>query len=468
MSDAAVDMLEPAWSPSLAVEPRPGVDVRLESEVLSAVLVDGALLENIRELLTVEDFTAERHQLILSSMLAISDASLKVEVVALQSEMQRAGSFERAGGAMALAKLLDRAGATSNHRSYCVDLADLAIIRAHYRAGAEIQDLACRAVSAEELTSSARAELDAVASKTSTGRIDSMADAVRMSSDDSEAAALAEGSVLGLSTGFASLDALGFGLGVGDLIIIAGRPAMGKTALAGTIADTLCNAGHRGAFATLEMTTSQLASRSLARTARVDLGRLMLGQMTQEEWPRYTRALDVVGAWPMSVIHEPGINVHRLRTICHRMHRVRPLRFLIVDYIQLMGGASKRRGATRDEEVSETTRRLKSLAGELSATVIALSQLNRGVESRTNKRPIMSDLRESGAIEQDADKILFPFRPEVYGQVDAGQRGLAELIIAKHRNGAVGTALARFEKTQTLFTEWSSYGGHDPLYGGQS
>ena len=269
--------------------------------------------------------------------------------------------------------------------------------------------------------------------------------------DQIQAAFDSEGDVTGVGTGFRDWDKLTHGLQRGDLIILAARPAMGKTSFA---LNAAVNAATKFAASvaifSLEMPAEQLAQRLLSCEARIDLSNLRGGYMQEDEWPRLVQASDELAKTKIFLDDMPGVSPTHVRAKCRRLKRREGLDLVIIDYLQLMNAGHKM--GSREQEISYISRSLKSLAKELSCPVIALSQLNRSLESRTDKRPMMSDLRESGAIEQDADMICFIYREEVYNkECPPEQQGVAELIVGKHRNGPTGTVRLKFWKSWTRF-----------------
>lgn len=263
------------------------------------------------------------------------------------------------------------------------------------------------------------------------------------------------GRITGLSTGFVDFDHRTAGLHPADLIIIAGRPAMGKTSFAMNIAEHQVLAGNAVAMFSLEMSAEQLAERELASLARIDFQRFRVGDLSDEDWTHVTAATGRLAESRLLIDDTPALTVHELRARARRLHREHKLSLVIVDYIQLMSGESKRENS--NERVAEISKGLKSLAKELNVPVIALSQLNRGLEQRANKRPVMSDLRDSGQIEQDADLIVFLYRDEVYDS-QSPYAGLAEAIIGKQRNGPLGTTnltfLGNYVRFENFTGEW--------------
>lgn len=444
-------VVAPARSDGLALPH----SVDAEREVLSTVFIDATLLGDIRSRLGGPDFYVERFRLVYGAMCELADTGAAVDFVLVQEHLRSQGALEKAGGTRTLSELLDRAGKVSNLGHYCARVAELAERRRIIESARRIEALAFdESTTNEELRGSAATAMDdAFDQRTSRGprRYE---DYVRQAVDEAEAAYDRGDEMIGLVTGQKSLDEVAQGFGPGDLVIVAGRPAMGKSALAGGWLDQWGLEGRRGAFFQLEMPGSQLAARSIARIGKLSLSASRKGRMSGEQWPRYMEAANRAKKFDVYVDETGSIEMHRVRSVCQRLHRAKPLDFIMLDYLQLMqtDNRSNRNLAT---EIGKNSGALKGLAKDLGCPAVVLAQLSRDCEKRTDKRPMLSDLRDSGAIEQDADKVLFVFRPEKY-HADPPQeiRGLAEVIVAKHRNGPTGIAKLRFVEEQTRFEDW--------------
>lgn len=447
--------------PAPAPAPRPAIggasglaaphSVEGEREVLAAVLVEPTSMDQLLEGLTTDDFYLEAHGLLFDAMQRVYERTQTVDLVTLRQDLRDHGHFERAGGDMALARLLDRAGTTANLAHYVHIVRDKALVRRMIAAAQTIESEGFQDVS--DLTSyldRAEQSVFAVLENRQNTNLRPMSEVVRASLDQIQAAYDNEGGVTGVGTGFVDLDHLTHGLQAGDLVIIAARPAMGKTSFALNVATNAALKHQRtAAIFSLEMPAEQLASRMLASQAQVDVSSLRGGMLREEDWPRLMTAAEALTQADIYMDDTPGATASAIRAMCRRLKRRGGLDLVVIDYLQLMAGE---RGRSREEDISHISRSLKHLAKELSIPVVALSQLNRGPEGRTDKRPLMSDLRESGAIEQDADIIMFLYRDEVYNKsIEEDQRGVAELIIAKHRNGPTATVRLKFWHAYTRF-----------------
>ncbi len=431
---------------------KPPHSLEAEREVLSAVLVDPEAMDTLSENLRSEDFYFERHQLLFQALMDLHERATAIDVVTLQQALKDRGQYEKVGGARALGELLDRAGTVSNLEHYCEIVRQKSVLRRMVDAARQIETAGLQDVAdVEEFLDDAEKSVFAVLEDRANTNLRPIKEVVTAALDQIQAAFDSEGDVTGVGTGFRDWDKLTHGLQRGDLIILAARPAMGKTSFA---LNAAVNAATKFAASvaifSLEMPAEQLAQRLLSCEARIDLSNLRGGYMQEDEWPRLVQASDELAKTKIFLDDMPGVSPTQVRAKCRRLKRREGLDLVIIDYLQLMNAGHKM--GSREQEISYISRSLKSLAKELSCPVIALSQLNRSLESRTDKRPMMSDLRESGAIEQDADMICFIYREEVYNkECPPEQQGVAELIVGKHRNGPTGTVRLKFWKSWTRF-----------------
>jgi replicative DNA helicase len=438
-------------NPPLFDRPLPH-SVEAEAALLSAVLLDNRTLPEILEVLVPEDFYRQAHALIFSAMTTLFDKNEPVDLVTVYSRLEAEGQLERCGGAGCLARLVDAAPAAVNAAHYARIVHDKALIRGLIAAGYEI---AARCLDGggdvDTLIDHSESALFDVTHRrirsafTAIGRINAAnVEKIRYWHDHKSL-------VRGIPTGFGTFDRLTHGLQGSDLVILAARPAMGKTALALNMARNVAvNAGIPVAVFSLEMAKEQLSLRLLCADARLNAGLVRDGFMSREDWERLQRATKRLAAAPLMIDDSAELTVTQIRAKARRLQMERGLGLAVVDYLQLI--KSPVHLDRRDLEISEISRSLKALAKELNIPVIALSQLNRELEKRSNKRPRLSDLRESGSLEQDADLVVFIHREEVYQDPPApGTEGLAELILAKHRNGPTGVVKLAFLKAFTRF-----------------
>ncbi len=422
-----------------------------EQSVLGAVLLDNEILNQVVEIIKPEDFYKRNHQLIFEAMLALYERREPTDLVTLSQQLKAVNQLAQVGGVDYLSHLVDIVPTSANTQFYARIIKEMSIRRKLIH---EVSEIASEALSGR---GDIDGFIDAVEQrifKISDTRINQgfsrVAEVVKDSIKQIETLAFNKGGMTGVASGFYDLDAFTYGFQPGDLIIIAGRPSMGKTAMA------LSMGLHVGitlqkpvAVFSLEMSKEQITMRLLCSDSKVSNSRVRSGKLSESDFPRLVDSASKLAASDIFIDDTPAISVLEMRAKARRLHRENPLALIMVDYLQLMRGSS-RKVERREQEISEISRSLKALAKELSVPIIALSQLNRGVETRQDKRPIMADLRESGAIEQDADIIGFVYRDEVY-HPDTPDKGVAELIISKHRNGPIGTVRLGFQADHTLF-----------------
>mgnify|MGYP001358695539 CR=1 FL=1 len=438
----------------------------LESEqsVVGGLLLDNQAWDKIGDVIRADDFYRYDHRVIFEHIAKLIDGSKPADVITVYESLQSSGKAEDVGGLAYLNTLATNTPSAANIRRYAEIVRDRAVLRRLITISDDIATTALNPQGKDTKTILDEAEskifkiaedgargaggfqdLQPVLSKV-VERIDELYH--RDSTSD----------ITGISTGFVDLDGKTSGLQPGDLIIVAGRPSMGKTAFSLNIGEHVAvEEGHAVAVFSMEMGATQLAMRLLGSVGRLDQHRLRTGRLTDEDWPRLTYAVEKMQNAQLFIDETPALSSMEVRARCRRLARqCGQLGLVIIDYLQLMGSSSP--GENRATEISEISRSLKGLAKELNCPVIALSQLNRSLEQRPNKRPVMSDLRESGAIEQDADVILFIYRDEVYNP-DSPDKGTAEIIIGKQRNGPIGTVRVTF---LGMYTKFENYAGMQP------
>jgi replicative DNA helicase len=408
-------------------------------------------LAEVRPVLKADDFYRPDHAQLYALLNRMDEASEPIDTITVTERIQREGLAERYGGVAYVVELPDHAMGASNILYYARVIREKALLRGLVSVGRNLADTAMgQPEDVGQLLERASRELSQLSASRDVQDWEQVSLIVDHTLSKLEAMAATAGSVTGLTTGFADLDDKLAGLQPSDLIILAARPAMGKTALALNIAQNAAIAGSaRVAVFSLEMSRVQLVTRMMSCEARVDAGRLRSGTLEQPDWDALLEASDVIRRARIHILDTPGLSISEVRAACRRLASEHgKLGLVVIDYLQLMQGDDPR--APREQQISAISRGLKGLAKELDAPVIALSQLNRAVEARQNKRPLVSDLRESGAIEQDADIIMFIYRDEYYNP-DSPDKGLAEVIIAKQRNGPTGTVKLVFEGRHTRF-----------------
>ncbi len=442
--------------PQLAAVRLPPHSIEAEQSVLGGLLLDNTAWDRIADLIGTNDFYRQDHQYIFGAISRLVDASKPADSVTVFEALRNTGRAEQAGGLVYLNSLAQNTPSAANIRRYAELVRERSVLRRLVTAGDEIATSALNPAGKDtkQILDEAETKVFQIAEEGARGRqgfIEIQPLLTRVVERIQELFERANPSdVTGVPTGFADLDSKTSGFQAGDLIIIAGRPSMGKTALALNIGEHVAlDQGMPVAVFSMEMGASQLALRMLSSVGKLDQQRLRTGRLQDEDWPRLTSAIQKMHEAPLYIDETAAMTSIDLRARARRLARTcGRLGLIIVDYLQLMSASSA--GENRATEISEISRGLKALAKELAVPVVALSQLNRTVETRVDKRPVMSDLRESGAIEQDADVILFIYRDEVYNP-DTTDKNIAEIIIGKQRNGPIGRLNLRFDGQYTKF-----------------
>ena len=418
----------------------PPHSIEAEQAVLGAVFLDKAAWDKVAERVEEGDFYRNDHRLIFRALAALSEAGEPTDIVTTAVWLENHQLLDEAGGMQKLAALADNTPSAANIAAYAEIVRKRSVFRQLIQATARINEAVFnpQGKASEQVLDEAEQAIFEIGERQGKRlrKYRPIADLIAEARDRVDMLSRQSSPITGLATGYTDFDRLTAGLQPADLIIIAGRPSMGKSALAINIAEHVAIQGqHSVAVFSMEMPSEQLAMRMIGSLSRIDQQRLRTGKLNDEDWPRLTSTVGVVREARLFIDDTPALTPAELRARARRIARDHRLDLVIVDYLQLMQapGFSDNRVA----EVSEVSRALKSMAKELNVPVIALSQLNRGLEQRPNKRPVMSDLRESGAIEQDADVIVFIYRDEVYDK-DSADKGIAEVIIAKQRNGPIG------------------------------
>jgi replicative DNA helicase len=446
----------PPLDPAIAALRVPPHSIEAEQSVLGGLLLDNNAWDKIGDVVSESDFYRDEHRRIFRSIQKLMERSKPADVITVSEALENAGDKDSTGGLAYVSELASNVPGASNIRRYAEIVRERAVLRQLVSAGDEISESALNPMGRDTKTLLDEAEQKVFAIAESGARhqtgfvhinplLSEVVDRIQELHDRDNPS-----DITGVPTGYLDLDQQTSGLQPGDLIIIAGRPSMGKTAFALNIGEHVAvNAGLPVAVFSMEMGGSQLALRMLTSIGRLDASRVRTGKLNDQEWSQLSFALGKLHEAPIYIDETGGINPIDLRARARRLHRqCGKLGLIIIDYIQLMVGA--RQSDNRANEVSEISRSLKALAKELEVPVIALSQLSRKVEERQDKRPMMSDLRESGAIEQDADVIMMMYREDYY-KPDTPDKGTAEVIIGKQRNGPTGTVRLAFLGQYTRF-----------------
>lgn len=433
----------------------PPQNVEAEESVLGSMLIEAGAVLTASELLTPEDFYKETHRIIFRRMLEMAEAQEAVDMVTLSDKLRATGELERVGGISELARLASFVPTAANVEYYAKIVADKAVMRRLIGAATEIAASAYRGTEdLDELLDKAEREIFQVAQRRNRQGYVALKDVLVETLEKLEHLAAHGGETLGVPSGLGDLDRITSGFQPSDLIILAARPSVGKSSLAANIARNACfRADIPVIIFSLEMSKEQVAQRLLCSEAAIPSQKLRNGFLDEDEWRRLSTALGRLGEAKIFIDDTPGVSVMEIRTKCRRLKAEFGLGLVIVDYLQLMRSTHK--AENRQQEISEISRSLKGLARELDVPVIALSQLSRAVEQRQKQIPQLSDLRESGAIEQDADIVMF-----LYADPELDQHNTIELIVAKQRNGPTGSVrlffardIGRFEDLDVVHTQ---------------
>ncbi|MFZ5572124.1 MAG: replicative DNA helicase [Thermodesulfobacteriota bacterium] len=448
---------EPKNQSDIALQKLPPQNIEAEAAILSSILIDNSTLFDIIEILKPEDFYRKAHQNIFAAIEELFTQGEPVDSVTLANRLKEKGLLEKVGGSAYLASLLDTVPLAVNPVHYAGIIRDKSSLRRLIEnANQIVQSCFEDRGNVDEIIDSAEQAIFAISEKKTKKDFHPISELVTDNIYALEERQADKSMLTGIPSGFARLDNMTSGFQNSDLIILAARPSMGKTSFALNIArNAAVDHGVPVAIFSLEMSKEQLSMRLLTAEARIDSARLRGGFFSKEDWNRLTDAASLFGHAPIFIDDSPDITAMDIRAKSRRLKMEKGLGLIIIDYLQLM--RVRKSGERRDLEISEISRSLKGLAKELSVPVIALSQLNRMLEQRSDKRPMLSDLRESGALEQDADLVAFIYRDEVYNKDENNpNRGKAEIIVGKQRNGPVGTAFLAFLNAYTRFENLES------------
>jgi replicative DNA helicase len=445
-------------------------DLEAEQSVLGGVLMDPDSLPRIRHRLTPEDFSLAAYGSVWQAILDLDHREIPVDVVQIGQALRAANKLQAVTSQISLGDLeqIGSGGESLEHQAKLV--ADLARARRVAReASRRLARLRSTPMSPEDFVQELVAAIGQAAERRGEIGATRYIDAVMEYSQRTEDNATRGSEIAGVTTGIRCLDTATSGLRPGQLIVIAARPGMGKTALAMGMAEAIAKEGKPVAVFSLEMQSVDLAERSVCGAARVNSVNVRQNLISQGEMDRHTSAMQSVGKWPIWVIDDARVTVDDIRAHCHTLHARTPLSAIVVDYLQLIKPTPGRRSDNREREVSEMSNALKSLAKELSVPVVLLSQLNRKCEERADKRPMLSDLRDSGSIEQDADVVMFIYRDCLYNRKDDDEahKRAAEIIIAKQRGGEAGPREVCFDRVHTRFYDPADEDHGSPDWGGQ-
>ncbi len=416
----------------------PPHDAEAEQAVLSSMFIDREAVSTAMEILKADDFYRPDNKLVFEAALELFSKGEPIDIITVKNRLEEKGVFEQVGGIAYLGKVASSAGSSVNIRNYAKIVKDKSVLRSLIKTTGEItQQCFDGSESVNNILDKAEQGIFNIMEGRSSSGVYHIKDVAVSAFEKIEDIYRNKGKLTGVPSGFADFDSKTAGLQPSDLILIAARPSMGKTAFALNIAQ---NAAIRGnvpvAIFSLEMSKEQLVNRMLCSEAMIDAQKLRTGELTDDDWPKLIQAIGPLSQADIYIDDTPGVSPMDIRAKCRKLKLEKGIGLILIDYLQLMSSDSKT--DSRQQEISEISRALKAIAREMNAPVVALSQLSRACESRTDHRPMLSDLRESGAIEQDADVVAFLYRDEYYFP-DTEKRNQAELIIAKQRNGPTGT-----------------------------
>lgn len=439
----------------------PPQNVEAEQSVLGAMLIEKEAISKVAEFLTPDDFYRESHRLIYATILELFNKNDAVDLVTITEQLRRNDKLESVGGISYITSLANSVPTAANVIYHARIVEEKALLRQLINAATDIAALGYDgADDAAQIIDQAEKKILDVSGRKMGRDFTPISTIVMDAFNRIEQLYASKGGITGLPTGFKDLDRLTSGLQPSDLILIAARPSMGKTAFALNIVQHVAVKEKKAvAFFSLEMSKEQLVQRMLCAEAPIDGQRLKIGELEGNDWTKLVRASDRLSAAPIFIDDTAGITVLEMRSKARRLKVEHDLQLIVIDYLQLMqGNYGSNRSENRQQEISEISRSLKALARELHVPVIALSQLSRGVESRQVKKPMLSDLRESGSLEQDADIVAFLYREDYYDP-ETENKNITDIIVAKHRNGPVDTVQLFFHKQFTKFSDLAKVPG---------
>jgi replicative DNA helicase len=446
----------------------PPHSVEAEQSLLGGLLIENEAIDKVADIISLGDFYRHDHRLIYQHIMKLIEANQPADIVTVGESLDKSAELASVGGIVYLGLVAENTPTAANIRGYAQIIRERAIMRNLVQVGSDIVDSAFspQGKDAQQLLDESEAKIFQIADSGKNDKIgftDIKELLPKAAQRIDELFQLDNPSdVTGIPTGYTDLDKITSGLQRGDLIIVAGRPSMGKTSLALNMSEYVAlDTGLPVAVFSMEMASSQLTMRLIGSVGKLDQHKMRTGQLEDDDWEKLTYALGQLNEAPIYIDEGSALNSYEVRARARRLHRqCGGLGLIVIDYIQLMSSPVGQSSENRATEISEISRSLKALAKELNVPVVALSQLNRSVEQRPDKRPVMSDLRESGAIEQDADVIMFIYRDEVYNP-ETSDKGSAEIILAKQRNGPIGRVKLTFLGQYTRFENYSNP-GYDP------
>lgn len=438
----------------MLIERVPPQNIEAEQAVLGAMLIEKEAIARVTELLKGGDFYREAHRLIFEAMLDLYNRNEAVDMITVIELLKREDNLEKVGGIAYVTSLANSVPTAANVHYHAKIVEEKALLRQLIQTSTKIAALGYEgSEEVSQIVDQAEKMILEVSNRRIGGDFTPIKSIVLDAFGKIEQLYESRGGITGLATGFKDLDRLTSGLQKSDLILVAARPSMGKTAFTLNIASNVAIREKKAvAFFSLEMSKEQLVQRMLCAEASIDSQKLRIGELEDDDWTKLINAADRLSGAPIFIDDTAGISVLEMRSKARRLKVEHDLSLIIIDYLQLMQGSGGKGGENRQQEISEISRSLKGLARELGVPVVALSQLSRSVESRQVKKPMLSDLRESGSLEQDADIVAFRYREDYYNP-DTENKNITEIIVAKHRNGPVDSVQLFFHKQFTRFAD---------------
>ena len=434
----------------------PPQNIEAEQSVLGAILIEQSSIAKISDMLNPEDFYREAHRLIYRAAMSLFERGEAIDFITVVDLLRRENTLEQAGGIAYVTSLANGVPTAANITYHAKIVQEKSLLRRLIGAATDIASMGyAESEEVDRVLDSAEQKILEVATRKASQDFQPIKEIIFSTLDKIDEMHKAKGGITGISTGFANLDKLTGGFQRSDLILIAARPSMGKTAFVLNVAQHMATRDRKSVVIfSLEMPKEQLAMRMMCAEGLIDSQRFRTGAMSNEEWSKLVDAADRLSGSPMYIDDTANVTAIELRNKARRISKEHGLDCIIIDYLQLMDGGAHSRIDNRQQQISDISRSLKGLARELRVPVIALSQLSRGPESRTNRRPMLSDLRESGSLEQDADLVAFLYRDDYYNP-ESEKKNITELLIAKNRNGPTETVELYFHKNFTRFTDYT-------------
>ena len=432
----------------------PPQSVEAEQSVLGAMLIEKEAIIKVMEILNPEDFYRESHRVIYQAALSLANRSEAVDIITITEQLRKDDKLEAVGGISYVTSLANAIPTAANVGHHARIVEEKALLRGLITTATHIAGMGYDAnEEVEQILDQAEKMIMGVSGRKAGPGFTPIREIISKAMSKIEELYQSKGGITGLPTGFKDLDRLTSGLQPSDLILVAARPSMGKTAFTLNIAQHVALREKKAvAFFSLEMSKEQLVQRMICAEAAIDSAKLRIGDLADSDWPKLVNACNRLYEAPLFIDDTAGITVAQMRSKARRLKIEHSLRLIVIDYLQLMQGSGGKNSENRQQEISEISRSLKALARELNVPIIALSQLSRGVEARQSKKPMLSDLRESGSLEQDADIVSFLYREDYYNP-ETDNKNITEVIVAKHRNGPVDTVRLFFHKQFTRFSD---------------